>query len=160
MPVEVLGLDHIYIAVSDLAQSSAFYDGVMKLLGFHKGTNPVGGQPHTHYFNRVLQYTLRPARPEAPRHDPLTPGLHHVCFQVADRRAVAQAARGLQALGIQVTEPRIYADYGPDYYAIYFHDPDGIELEIVSRTRTRNLISDHWNELEAFEDPLSKAGLV
>ncbi len=61
MAVEVLGLDHIYIAASDLAKSTAFYDDVMKLLGFRKGTDPVGGTPHIHYFNRVLQYTLRPA---------------------------------------------------------------------------------------------------
>ena len=65
MTLEVLGIDHIYIAVSDLAQSTAFYDGVMKLLGFRKGTDPIGGQPHVHYFNRALQYTLRPAKSDA-----------------------------------------------------------------------------------------------
>jgi glyoxylase I family protein len=160
MALEVLGIDHIYITVSDLARSSAFYDGVMRLLGFRKGTDPVGGQPHSHYFNRVLQYTLRPAKPDAVAHDPLVPGLHHVCFQVADMRAVNEAAQGLQALGIEVTEPRIYTEYGADYYAIYFKDPDGIELEIVSRTRIRNIIRDNWEKLEHFENPLSKAGLI
>ncbi len=160
MALEITGLDHIYIAVSDVSRSTEFYDGVMRLLGFRKGTDPVGGQPHTHYFNRVLQYTLRPARPDAPPHDPLAPGLHHICFQVADRRDADEAAAGLRQLGVQVTEPRIYPDYGPDYYAIYFKDPDGIELEIVSRTRMRDVIRDNWSRLEAFENPLSRAGLV
>jgi catechol 2,3-dioxygenase-like lactoylglutathione lyase family enzyme len=57
MALEVLGLDHIYIAVSDLARSTTFYDDVMQLLGFRKGTDPVGGQPHFHYFNRAFQGT-------------------------------------------------------------------------------------------------------
>lgn len=160
MALDVLGIDHIYIAVSDLARATAFYDGLMKLLGFRKGTDPVGGQPHVHYFNRVLQYTLRPARPGAPTHDPLVPGLHHLCFQVADRRTVDEAAQGLRALGVAVTAPRIYREHGPDYYAVYFKDPDGIELEIVSRTRVRELICEHWGELAEFEDPLRKARLI
>jgi glyoxylase I family protein len=160
MALEVLGIDHIYIAVSDLARSSAFYDGVMRLLGFRKGTDPVGGEPHIHYFNRALQYTLRPAKPNAVAHDPLVPGLHHLCFQVVDMSAVDDATQGLRKLGIVVSEPHIYPEYGADYYAIYFKDPDGIELEIVSRTHLRNIIRNNWQKLDHFENPLSKAGLI
>jgi len=75
-------------------------------------------------------------------------------------RAVDDATQGLRKLGIVVSEPRIYPEYGADYYAIYFKDPDGIELEIVTRTRIRNIIRDNWEKLEHFENPLSKAGLV
>jgi glyoxylase I family protein len=160
MTLEVLGIDHIFVAVSDLARSTAFYDDVMKLLGFRKGTDLVGGQPHVHYFNRALQYTLRPAKSAAAAHDPLVPGLHHLCFQVADTSAVNQAAVGLQNLGVKVSAPRLYPEYGPDYYAAYFNDPDGIELEIVNRTHIRDLIRDNWGKLESFENPLSKAGLI
>ncbi|HUI87501.1 MAG TPA: VOC family protein [Anaerolineales bacterium] len=160
MALEILGIDHIYIAVSDLERSSAFYDGLMKLFGFRKGTDAVGGEPHVHYFNRALQYTLRPARPDAVAHDPLVPGLHHLCFQVADKSAVDEATQGLRKLGIVISEPRIYPEYGADYYAIYFKDPDGIELEIVNRTHLRNIIRDNWQKLDHFENPLSKAGLI
>jgi glyoxylase I family protein len=160
MSVEVLGIDHIYIAVSDLEMSVNFYDDVMKLLGFRKGTGQVGGQPHVHYFNRALQYTLRPARANAPGHDQYVPGLHHLCFQVMDTRAVDEVARGLQQLGIEISDPRLYPEYGADYYAAYFKDPDGIELEIVNRTHIRNIINGHWEKLEDFENPLSKAGLI
>jgi glyoxylase I family protein len=31
---EIIGIDHIYIAVSDLQQSETFYDRVMPVLGF------------------------------------------------------------------------------------------------------------------------------
>jgi glyoxylase I family protein len=160
MTIEVLSIDHIFVAVSDLARSVAFYDGVMKLLGFRKGTDPIGGQPHVHYFNRALQYTLRPAKSDAVAHDPLVPGLHHLCFQVADNSVVDRVAQGLRNLGIEVSEPRLYPEYGSDYYAVYFKDPDKIELEIVNRTRLRKIIHDSWEKLESFENPLSKAGLV
>ena len=160
MPLDVVGLDHIYITVSDLDRSTAFYDRVMHLLGFHKGTMPVGGQPHVHYYNRVLQYTIRPAGPAAQPHNPNAPGLHHICFQVADQATVDAAAEGLRQLGVSCSEPRLYPEYGSDYYATYFRDPDGIELEIVNRIHRRTLIVQHWHELTEFENPLSKVGLL
>ena len=110
MSLQVLGIDHIYIAVADLPRSIAFYDAVMRLLGFRKGTTPVGRLPHVHYYNRAVQYTLRPARTGAAAHDPEIPGLHHVCFQVADRDAVDEAALGLAALGIEVKTPQLYPE--------------------------------------------------
>ena len=160
MKIEILGIDHIYIAVSDLLQSTTFYDKVMRLLGFHKGTDSIGGQPHVHYFNYAIQYTIRPAKTGAAMHDPFVPGLHHLCFQVANRDVVDKIAGGLQKLSIEVSEPRIYPDYGVDYYAIYFKDPDNIELEVVNRTKIRNIIQNNWEKLEHFENPLSKAGLI
>ncbi len=44
--LEVTGIDHIYIAVRDLGRSEAFYDPVMKLLGFKKGTSPINNERH------------------------------------------------------------------------------------------------------------------
>ena len=39
---EVTGIDHIYIAVSDLARSEIFYDRVLlDTLGFHKNKTPI-----------------------------------------------------------------------------------------------------------------------
>ena len=73
MKVEVIALDHIYIAVRNLAASEAFYDPVMRFLDFPKGTVPVAGAAHLHYYNRVLQYTIRPARSDV-SHDPYAAG--------------------------------------------------------------------------------------
>ena len=35
--IEVIAIDHIYLTVSDLARSEAFYDTVFRLLDFRKG---------------------------------------------------------------------------------------------------------------------------
>ncbi|TFH23990.1 MAG: bleomycin resistance protein [Myxococcales bacterium] len=159
MAVEVEGVDHIYITVNDLAVSESFYDEVMRFLDFRKGTLAVGGDPHCHYFNRVMQLTIRPAK-AAGRHDPYAPGLHHLCLRVAGRDAVDEAHRGLRALGIEASDPCLYPQYADDYYATFFADPDGIRLEIVAMRAMRALVRDRWDELDVFEDPLSAKGLV
>ena len=159
MSIDVGAVDHVYVAVSDLARSEAFYDGVMRLLGFKKGTAPIAGERHLHYFNRVTQYSIRPARSAGP-HDPYRPGLHHLCFRVGSRDEVDEAAAGLVALGIAATPPALYPEYFDDYYATFFTDPDGIRLEIVGPLRRRVLVRDRWAELTEWEDPVRKAGLA
>lgn len=160
MPLEVTGIDHVYVTVSDLTRAEAFYDAVLKLLGFRKGTTPVAGERHLHYFNPVTQYTIRAAKTRERPHDPYAPGLHHLCFRVPAQADVDAAFRGLRDLGVQVEEPRFQPEYAPDYYSLFLTDPDGIRLEVVAHRKLRSLIRDHWQELTEFEDPLRKAGLL
>ena len=159
MAIEIGAVDHVYVSVSDLARAEAFYDRVMRFLGFKKGIAPIAGEPHAHYFNPVTQYTIRPARSTGP-HDPYRPGLHHLCFRVASREQVDEAAAGLRALGVAASAPALYPEYAADYYATFFEDPDGIRLEIVALRRGRILVRDHWTELTEFENPIQKAGLA
>jgi glyoxylase I family protein len=159
MELEVSGIDHLYVSVSDVSRSVAFYDSVMRLLGFRKGTSPIAGEPHAHYFNRETQLTLRPARRPVP-HDPYAPGLHHLCFRVGTTADVDTAVRELRALGVDATEPRLYPEYAADYYATFFSDPDGLRLELVALRHMRTLVREHWSELTEFENPVQKAGLA
>jgi catechol 2,3-dioxygenase-like lactoylglutathione lyase family enzyme len=149
----ILGYDHLYVTVSNFARSEAFYDRVMQALEFRKGDKEVGGDPHAHYFNPHLQYTIRPAR-SAAKHDPYAPGLHHVCFQVAGKADVDEAEAALNAIGVEVTAAREY-EYGEGYYAIFFEDPDGIRLEVVARTPNRRRIHDDWDRFRSFLNPVA-----
>lgn len=153
--MDVIGLDHLYVTVSDFSRSERFYDAVMAALGFRKGDKPINGEPHAHYFNRVLQYTIRPAQ-TAVAHDPYAPGLHHLCFQVRDRTAVDEAFQRLRALAIEATPPQRYPQYNPDYYATFFVDPDGLRLEIVGRTPHRDEIAQRWDDLQVFLNPVAE----
>ena len=84
----VLGIDHVYITVRDLARSERFYDSLLvDALGHVKKTSPIGGDPHVHYINRHFSLALRPARAAVP-HDPYAAGLHHFCLRVDDEAAV------------------------------------------------------------------------
>ena len=82
MSVEVIGIDHVFVAVTDLRRSEGFYDRVMPVLGFRKGEGIISGASHLFYYNRQFVYSLRPAREGAPGHDPYAPGLHHLCFRL------------------------------------------------------------------------------
>jgi glyoxylase I family protein len=152
--VEVVGLDHVYLTVSDLARSEAFYDTVLGLLDFRKIDVPIGGEPHRHYFNKIMQISIRPAH--GGKHNPYAPGLHHLCLQVADRDAVDKLAELLSAAGIAITAPAPYPQYAEDYYALFFVDPDGLRHEIVARRARRNLAVERWNELTSFLNPWAK----
>jgi len=144
-PVSTLGVDHVYVTVTDLERSQRFYDPLMAALDFRKVARPLaGGDLHVHYFNRVFQFSLRPARNATQTHDPYAPGLHHFCFRVADPAAVDAVARELSARGITVTPPKAYPEYHEDYYATFLDDPDGLRLEVVNHMRNRRAIAEGW----------------
>ena len=146
MPVDVIGIDHVYLAVRDLARSTRFYDGVMAVLGYRRVESAIGGDPHVHYYNRQFGFSLRPARAGTPAHDPYAPGLHHFCFRVVDNAAVDRATEELRALGVTVSDPRLYPEYAPDYYAAFFDDPDGIRLELTNFRAGRRQRMYAWDE--------------
>jgi catechol 2,3-dioxygenase-like lactoylglutathione lyase family enzyme len=141
---EVIGIDHIYIAVSDLERSEIFYDRVMlEALGFRKNKFTLGGDPHIQYFNRHFGYVLRPSRTKAV-HDSYAPGLHHFCLRVASAADVAAVAARLRSTGIEASAARIYPQYAPDYWATFLTDPDGVRLEVTNYRLERRERHDNW----------------
>lgn len=144
---EIIGIDHIYLAVREPARSEAFYDRLMPALGFRKNEFALGGERHVQYYNRHFGLVLRPARADAAPHNPYAPGLHHLCLRVEGRAEVEAVAESLRALGIEVGAPRLYPDYAPDYYAVFFQDPDGIRLEVTNYRAERRERFQHWDKL-------------
>ena len=144
MSIETIGIDHVYIAVSDLTCSERFYDRVMRILGFRKNTFTNEGEHHIQYYNRHFGFVLRPARSGQSRYDSLAPGLHHFCFRVEDSAAVDAIANHFAEDGLTCSSPQLYPEYAPDYYAIFFSDPDGIRLEVTNYRQERRKRFDDW----------------
>ncbi len=141
---EVIGIDHIYIAVNDLDTSEAFYDKVfMEALGFRKNAFALAGERHIHYFNRHFGNVLRPAVIQS-KHNPYSSGLHHLCFRVDSINDVKQIAEKLKSLGVEATEPKLYDEYAPDYWATFLNDPDGIRIEITNYRQESRERHDNW----------------
>ncbi|MCF8151538.1 MAG: VOC family protein [Burkholderiaceae bacterium] len=141
---EVTGIDHIYIAVSDLERSESFYDRVLlETFGFRKNSFALGGDPHVQYFNRHFGYVLRPSRSSG-AHDSGAPGLHHFCFRVESIASVVEVADQLRALGVDASAAKLYPEYAPDYWATFFSDPDGLRLEVTHYRQERRDRHDHW----------------
>lgn len=143
---EVTGIDHIYIAVSDLTASERFYDlALVKALDFRKNAFELGGEPHIQYYCRHFGFVLRPARVTT-KHEPYAPGLHHFCLRVDSAAEVEAAAANLRALGIDATPAKLYPEYAPDYIATFFEDPDGVQLEVTNYREERRQRHDHWHK--------------
>lgn len=142
---DIIGIDHIYITVSDLVRSEDFYDKVMGVLGFRKKRFQLGDEQHVHYYNRHFGYVLRPAR-AVQALNPYAPGLHHFCLRVESEAEVLEAAKMLREKNILVSGPRAYPEYAPDYFAIYFSDPDGLRLEITNYRQERRERYDAWDK--------------
>jgi catechol 2,3-dioxygenase-like lactoylglutathione lyase family enzyme len=148
MEAEVLGIDHIYISVRDLAASEKFYDAVLlRILGFRRNAFHLEGDAHIQYFNRQFGFVIRPAREVMAAHDPGRPGLHHFCLRVEGEAEVDRVAAALRAAGIEASPPRYYLEYAADYYATFFRDPDGVRLEVTNfraerRARMQSLGTD------------------
>jgi glyoxylase I family protein len=142
--VEVTGIDHIYITVSDLTVSEQFYDrALVAALGFRKNSFTLGDEPHIQYACHHFGFVLRPAHVMS-KHEPYSPGLHHFCMRVDTAVEVEEAAKDLIAAGIEATESKLYPEYAEDYAATFFEDPDGIRLEVTNYRKERRERHDNW----------------
>jgi catechol 2,3-dioxygenase-like lactoylglutathione lyase family enzyme len=143
---EITGIDHIYVAVSDLVKSERFYDRVLGVVfGFRKNEFVLGGDRHVQYFNKYFGFVLRPARVHTD-HQPYAAGLHHFCFRVDSKADVQAAADELRIQGIDATAAKLYPHYAPDYMATFFEDPDGVRLEVTNYRQERRDRHDLWDE--------------
>jgi glyoxylase I family protein len=141
---EVIGIDHIYITVTDFARSEVFYDKVLlTALGFRKNKFKLDDETHVQYFNRHFGYVLRPAHTPA-KHDPYSSGLHHFCLRVESVKDVVAVSAQLRSAGIDASEAKNYPEYAPDYWATFFSDPDGIRLEVTNYRQERRERHDNW----------------
>lgn len=127
---------HIDLTVSDLDRATAFYDRLLRHLGFERVSGTEEPLWHRHYGNGaqwgIALHQAAPDRPHA-RHDRYAPGLHHLAFH-AESRADVDAVHALALKsGLTVLDPpSAYSGpgYAQGYYAVFIADPDGIKLEV------------------------------
>ena len=125
-------LHHLDLTVGDLEVARRFYQPIMSLLGYRlveDTERDLGFSPEDESGTGIVLHPARPAG-RAKGHDRYAPGLHHLAFRAESRDEVHRLHQLLQALGATVLDPpAVY--YPPDYYAVFFSDPDGLKLELV-----------------------------
>ncbi len=127
--VQVLGVDHVTIRVSDYARSKDFYARLFAFLGFEI----IGGfTDMTGWRNGRVAFWIAQcdADTSAIRHRDDAPGLHHYALEMASRGDVDAVEAFLRANDVDIVDPA--GEYYDDYYAVYFLDPDGIKLECMT----------------------------
>jgi len=119
-------LGHIRIAVSDFTRSQIFYGHLFEQLNFRQ-VSPKGWVSPEGLGIWILQ-----AAHLTPSYVFESPGLHHVCFKADSCEAVDRLHEFLLKSDVRIiTAPQAYPQYTDEYYAVFFTDPDGIELEVA-----------------------------
>ena len=131
MPIEVFGVEHIDLTVNDVARSRAFYDKVLGELGFRKYED----ENYIHWSNAQMTIAIRAASDayRGAEFDRYRVGFHHLAFRARSRADVDQFHRFLAREEITILDtPAVYPQYGREYYAVFFADPDGNDLTKAS----------------------------
>lgn len=127
-------LDHIFLTVSDLARSVAFYEAVLPKVGIavrhdYDGKDGPPGHPDLKGFgaNGRIFFWLRPGTS--------APGAVHVGFVAHSEAEVRDAHTAALAAGAnEIHPPGPQLHYDPRYYAAQLRDPDGYSLEFVFKS--------------------------
>ncbi|CAN7605148.1 VOC family protein [Duganella sp. LjRoot269] len=127
-------LDHIFLSVSDINRSIAFYTAALAPLGIinrldYNGKDGPAGHPDLKGFgaNGCMFFWLR--------HGAAAPDAVHIGFVADSEHMVNSAyAESLAAGATSIHAPAPQPHYDSRYYAAQVRDPDGYSLEFVYKS--------------------------
>ena len=126
-------LHHISIGVSDINLAGAFYDAVFEPLGYFRIFEDLRpGERH-----QAIGYGTEPNKDKftlKERHGmKLQPGPgFHLAFAAPSRDAVdLWHSKGIELGAFSEGAPKLWLEFGPDYYAAFLRDPDGWQIEAI-----------------------------
>lgn len=121
-------LSHVHVGIADFARAFAFYEAVMRELGFVLHV----AEPDKEWAGWMQPGMPRPLYLIGEPYDghPPNPGNGSMVALLApDRAAVDRChATALAAGGADEGAPGLRPAYHPHYYGAYFRDPDGNKL--------------------------------
>lgn len=126
------GLHHVEIYVSDLERSREFWAWFLELMDYEMYQEWDAG------FSMRLDATYivfvqTEEQHKAPEYHRCRTGLNHLAFWGSSQDHIHHLHEKLVSRGV----PLLYEDRypyagGPDYFAIFFEDPDRIKVEVVA----------------------------
>jgi catechol 2,3-dioxygenase-like lactoylglutathione lyase family enzyme len=138
--MEINGIAHIQLTVSDFPASREFYGRLLPFLGltpvmdFDGFFYCVGGRTG-------VAISLPGDEYQGERFVQRRVGLHHVCFRARERGDVDEVYAFLKEIGAAVVHAPEEGHWAPGYYSVLFEDPNGIRLE-VNHVPGKGLLAD------------------
>jgi glyoxylase I family protein len=130
------GLHHVDIVVSSLERSLPFYRELLRPLEYTAADAGEGERGEVIWYldgeGVGASLGIREAQSEGgAAYDRYAVGLHHLAFEAASKESVDERYRWALEQRVEIeNEPR-ERPYVRGYYATFFHDPDGLKLEVV-----------------------------
>lgn len=134
-------IDHLQVTVKDIDLVEGFYDGFMEALGFDLSKKikvylEELDMNVIEYLDSSYDFGICSALSEYENetvHRRKPGAVHHIALRAASRSEVDRIYQTVLTLGAEILdEPQIFPQHGPNYYALFFNDPDGIKYEIVN----------------------------
>jgi len=126
--MEINGVAHVILTVSNFARCKPFYQKLLVYLGLKPvidtdqmyycvgGRTAIGIMPCDEQYRRE-QFVQRRV------------GLHHVCLRVRERADIDTIHQFLRESGATIVHPPEDGPWAPGYYSVLCEDPDGIRIE-------------------------------
>lgn len=129
--IEVNGMAHVILTVSEWDRCRSFYEALLPFLGLKPAFS---GKDMIYYVGgRTALGVGRCAEPYAKdRFVQNSVGLHHLSFRARSRADVDQVYAFLQDQHAPIVHPPEEGPWVPGYYSVLFEDPVGTRLEVNS----------------------------
>ena len=127
--IEINGVAHVTLAVSDWDRCRPFYERLLAFLGL---TQVFGGGDFIYFVGGRTAVGIHrcDAKYAAEGFVQGSVGLHHVCFRCRSRADVDAVHAFLRAENATVVRAPAEGPWAPGYYSLLFEDPVGIRLEV------------------------------
>ena len=120
-------IDHVSIAVRDLAASTRFYEALLATLGHTR----LRDQPNTVGFGKRYPEFWLNHRPNMTPVDEESGA--HICLRARDAEAVDRFFQtALDLGGTSYGPPGLRPEYNDRYYGAFIRDPEGNRIEAVT----------------------------
>ena len=127
--IEVNGMAHVILTVSQFEKSRAFYSGLLPFVGM---TLVFDGADFCYHVGGRTAIGIQRCEEQYAGEGfvQLRCGLHHLCLRARSREDVDLAGAKAAELGATIVRGPEDGVWAPGYYYVLFEDPDGIRFEI------------------------------
>lgn len=127
--IEVNGMAHVILTVSQYDKAKVFYGRLMPALGLE---NVFDGENMCYFVGGRTAVGLQPCKPEyaGERFVQGRVGLHHICLRARSRADVDRVEALLREMDAHIVSPAMEGGWAPGYYYVLCEDPDGIRVEV------------------------------
>ncbi|HVN29912.1 MAG TPA: VOC family protein [Candidatus Binataceae bacterium] len=129
------GIDHLMINANRYEASVKFYSWLMPLVGYPEKHEFGGDDPMIGFAGPggSLWLSNSASNLRSDNFNKRRVGLREIAFRADNRAQVDTVAQAVESNGGKILDPPAeYPQYRKGYYSVFFTDPDGLKLEVVT----------------------------
>jgi len=125
--MELNGIAHIQLTVSDFPRARAFWAPLLELFEMKI---LLDSESYFYCIGSRTGIAIAPAKDGEDSFDQRRVGLHHLCLRAREREHIDEIHTFVQGLGATIVHEPREDGFAPGYYSVLFEDPDGIRIEV------------------------------